>query len=81
MIPRILHNRAVFSGQRVLFEIFYYVRITLRFLRLHLLSQWTQSAEEPKVVLYNHQGIALLQSIVDLAPLSIVIACMVLNIR
>lgn len=82
MKPRInIHKHTVLFGQRVLFKLFYYIQIALRFLRLHLSTQWTQAEEKPKVVLYHHRGIALIQSTVYIAPLAIVIASMVLNIQ
>lgn len=49
---------------------------------LHLaLIQWTQAEDRPKVVLYRHRGVALLQSTIHFAPLAIVVTFMVLNIR
>lgn len=81
MKPRVIRNPSSFLLQKVSLEVFNFLRIALRFLHLNLPSQWTQSEEKPKVALYHHRGIALIQSLIHIAPLCIVIACMVLNIR
>lgn len=76
------YQRTVHFGQRILIEVFYYIQIGLRFMSLHLtLTRWTQTEDRPKVVLYRHRGVALVQSTIHFAPLAIVITSMVLNIR
>lgn len=81
MKPRVIRNHSSFLLRKVSLEVSSFLLIALRFLRLNIISQWIQSEERPKVALYHHRGIALIQSLIHFATLCIVIACMVLNIR
>lgn len=81
MRPVTISGRASFFGTRFLFTIIYYIQITIRFFRLHALTQWRHQGEKPKVAMYHDRGVALIQSVVHLVPLAVVVAFMVLNIR
>lgn len=81
MKPLLITSSASFFGRRLLYAVFYYVQVAIRFFRLHVLGQWRHPCEKPKVALYHDRGVALIQSIAHLVPLSVVVAFMVLNIK
>ncbi|KAK6069974.1 hypothetical protein SCUP234_10389 [Seiridium cupressi] len=81
MKPVLIKSGASFFGRRLLYAVFYYVQVAIRFFRLHVLGQWRHPREKPKVALYHDRGVALIQSIAHLVPLSVVVAFAVLNIK
>ncbi|KAI1847942.1 hypothetical protein JX266_006055 [Neoarthrinium moseri] len=81
MKPVLIQSRASFFGRRFLNSVFYYVQVLIRFSRLQVLGQWLHPREKPKVALYHDRGVALIQSMAHLVPLSVVMAFIVLNIK
>ncbi|ETS75583.1 hypothetical protein PFICI_12527 [Pestalotiopsis fici W106-1] len=81
MEPALIKSGAPSFRRRLLYTILYYVQIAIRLFRLHVLRYWLHPREKPKVALYHDRGVALIQSVIHLVPLSVVVAFIVINIK